>query len=290
MSRNKFFILLPFVILGGILTSATAAWAQSQQGTIQNDAALVYQDDDFDAPVIATLKKGSVYSISTGKKGPFYKIRVKPGSVGWIADSDIKPGVHKTATPKPEKEIKPLFDPEKPEKQDKKKAFFSQRYRAFTVDYIYFTEDTVGGQQSEFMTFYGAKFYGFNTLFDGEIYTESNLLFAPTAPKYYEDITGRAASGFAFLVDFLFQTPVPRGKDVMTFYGMGPMLKYSHFNLEVPTGTSTLNYAADDMSVGAVFNFGLGARINRVGLRFDAKYYWEKTQYYGFSASAGLDF
>jgi hypothetical protein len=115
-------------------------------------------------------------------------------------------------------------------------------------------------------------------------------LFSPSAPKYYEDITKKSAGGFIFIADFLFQTAVPRGKDVMTFYGFGPMLKYSHFNLEVPDGTRTLNYAADDMSVGAVFNLGLGFRISRVAMRLDAKYYWEKVQYYGFGANVGLDF
>lgn len=286
MSRSKG--LLPLFIFTAVLCLSLSAGAQAQQATIVNEGALVYQNDDFDAPVIGTLKRGGVYSISSGKKGPFHKIRLKPGMVGWIADTDVKVGVHKIAPPKPEKEKKPLFEPEKP--ADKKKAFYATRYRAFTLDSIYFTEDTVGGTHSEYLMFFGAKFYGFNTLFDGEIYTESNLLFAPSAPKYYEDVTGKSAGGFVFLMDFLFQTPMPRGKDFMTFYGMGPMLRYSHFNVEVPDGTRTLNYAADDMTVGAVFNFGLGGRIQRVGLRFDAKYYWEKTQYYGFGLSAGLDF
>lgn len=304
MSRNKFLFLLPlFVLCWGSYSSAQkrepaqnsqasaatpAANAQSQQATIVNEA-LVYQNDDFDAPVIATVKRGGVYTISSGKKGPFHKIRVKPGTVGWIADTDVKIGVHKVNTPKQKKEMTPLFDPEK-ENDKKKKPFFASRFRGLTLDYIYYTEDTVGGTQSEFMMFVGAKFYGFNTLFDGEIYTESNILFSPSAPKYYEDVTGKSAGGFIFITDFLFQTPTPRGKDVITFYGFGPMLKYSHFNLEVPDGTRTLNYAADDMSIGAVINLGLAARFNRVAVRFDAKYYWEKTQYYGLGANVGLDF
>jgi hypothetical protein len=250
--------------------------------------ALVYQNDDFDAPVIATVKRGSVYSISAGKKGPFYKIRLKPGTVGWIADTDVKPGVHKVAAAPKKSKMKPLEGAEKPE--PKNKPFFASRYRGLTIDYIYFTEDTVGGSQSAYTTFFGAKFYGNNTLFDGEIYTESNILFSPSAPSYYDDITHRSAGGFIFIADFLFQTPSPRGKDFMTYYGFGPMLKYSHFNLEVPDGARTLNYAADDMSVGVVFNLGVGFRIGRVATRFDAKYYWEKTQYYGFGANVGLDF
>lgn len=286
MNWNKLLLLPIYFLVAGVFLSPSAH-AQSQQATIVNDGAMIYQNDDFDAPVIGTVKRGAVYSISSGKKGPFYKIRLKPGTVGWIADTDVKPGVHKVAAPKKEK-MKPLSDAEKPE--PKVKPFFASRFRGISYDHVYFTEETIGGSQSEYIGFLGVKFYGFNTLFDGEIYTESNLMFSPSAPKYYEDITGRSAGGFIFIADFLFQTPTPRGKNAMTYYGFGPMFRYSQFNLEVPDGTRTLNYSAVDMTVGAVFNFGLGFRIQRVSLRLDAKYYWERTQYYGFGANAGLDF
>lgn len=288
MKRNKLFLLPICFFLIGILSGRTTH-AQSQQATVINDGALVYQNDDFDAPVISTLKKGAVYFISTGKKGPFHKIRLKPGSIGWVADTDVKAGVHKIAAPTKDKtKPKPLFEVENPD--SKVKPFYATRYRGLSYDSIYFTEETVGGSQAEYVPFVGVKFYGFDTLFDGEIYTEANILFAPAAPKYYEEITRRSAGGFIFLTNFLFQTPTPRGKNAMTFYGFGPMLKYSQFNLEVPDGARTLNYSAVDMTVGAVFNFGLGFRISRVAMRIDAKYYWEKTQYYGFGANLGLDF
>lgn len=287
MNCNKLFLLPMGFIFCGILGWGLRAQAQSQQGTIINEGSLVYQNDDFDAPVIGTLKRGAVYTISAGKKGPFYKIRLKPGTVGWIADTDVKVGVHKVTTPT-KKKLKPLADAEKPE--SKVKPFYATRYRGISYDSIYYTEETVGGKQAEYVPFFGVKFYGYDTLFEGEIYTESNILFSPSAPKYYEEMTGRSTGGFIFLANFLFQTVTPRGKNAMTHYGFGPMLKYSQFNLEVPDGSRTLNYSAVDMTVGAVFNFGLGFRLHRVGLRLDATYYWEKTQYYGFGANIGLDF
>ncbi|KHD87758.1 MAG: hypothetical protein OM95_12135 [Bdellovibrio sp. ArHS] len=259
------------------------SWGQAQQATVLLDGALVYQDADFDAPVIATLKRGAVHSISTGKKGPFFKIRLKPGSVGWISDTDVKPGVYKLAAPKEEKK-------RVEEKEEKRKPFFATRYRGPALDFINFTEDTLGQERSEFLPFYGVKFNGFNTIFTGEIYTEGNILFHLGAPKYYSEVTGKGGDGFIFLADFLFQTVLPQGKNGIFFYGFGPMFRYSHFTLEVPNGTKTLSYSADDMTLGAVFDLGLSWRFGRYSVRTDAKYYWERTKYYGFGLNLGWEF
>ncbi len=258
-------------------------WAQAQQATIIQDGALIYQDADFDAPVIDTLKRGQVHSISKGKKGPFYKIRVKPGIVGWIADTDVKLGVVKIA---PAEKNEGRLD----KKETRKKPFFATRYRGPTLDFINYTEDTLGQERSEFMTFYGVKFNGYNTLFDGEIYTDGNILFSFGAPKYYSDVTKKSADGFIVMADFLMQTVLPQSKTMLFYYGFGPMFKYSHFTIEVPSGAKSVSYAADDMTLGALFDLGLAFRFERLSVRADAKYYWERTRYYGFGLNLGWEF
>lgn len=260
-------------------------WAQVQQATVIEDGALVYKEADFDAPIIASLKRGSVYTISKSVKGPFYKIRIKPGSVGWVSDVDIRPGVINLKPSKLKKESK-----KEEEKSVPKKPFFAARYRGLALDYINFTEDTLGEERSDYLLFYGLKFNGFDTLFQGEIYAEGNLLFHFGAPKYYADVTKKNADGFIFIADFLLQTAIPQGKNQLFYYGFGPVFKYSHFNLELPDGARTLNYSADDMSLGAVFNLGLAFRLWKTSLRTDAKWYWEKAQYPGFGLSLGLEF
>lgn len=262
--------------------------AQVQQGTVINDGAFVYQDADFDAPIIATLHRGAVYSISTGVKGPFYKIRLRPGTLGWIADTDVKPGIVKVAPTEAEKKAGKKKEEEKP--ASPKKPFLAARYRGPTLDYINFTENTLGEGRSDYLLFYGIKFNGFDTLVEGEIYTEGNILFHVGAPKYYSDVTKKSADGFIFIADFLLQNTAPQGKSRLLYYGFGPMFKYSHFNLELPNGSQTLSYAADDMSIGAVFNLGLAFRISKVSLRTDAKYYWEKEKYPGFGLNLGFEF
>lgn len=258
-------------------------WAQAQQATVISDGAMVYQDADFDAPVISTVKLGAVYNISTNKKGPFYKIRLKPGHVGWIADTDIKPGIIKITAPEKRK-----LEDSREEKR--KKPFFATRYRGPLLQYTNFTEDTLGEERSDGLIFYGVKFNGFNTLFTGEIYTDANILFHFGAPAYYEDYTKKSADGFIFMTDFLFLTVNPQGKTLLMFYGFGPMFRYSHFNLDVPDGASTLSYSADDMTLGAVFNLGIATRLGSLSLRTDAKYYWERSQYFALGLNLGWEF
>ncbi len=265
-----------------ILFFSTSAFAQAQQATIANDAALVYRDADFDAPIVATLNAGAVFSISKGKKGPFHKIRLKPGTVGWIADSDVRLGVHKI------QEIKESQPEQQPEEE--KKPFFATRYRGPVFEMINFAEDTLGKERSQPLLFYGLKFAGFNTVISGDIYVESNILIHVGAPSYYKDYTQKEADGFIFISNLLLQTVIPSGKSMIYFYGFGPMFKYSRFNLELANGSNADSYTADDMTLGAVFNVGAGTRVGPTTVRADMKYYWEKAKYFGLGLNLGWEF
>lgn len=276
---NKTFKLLLLIFIFPLF-----CWAQAQRATIVNDGALVYEEPDFDAPVIDTLKRGTFYSISKTTKGPFYKIRLKSGGVGWIADTDLKKGEVKLGKTKGEKLV------EKKGVEKKAKPFFASRYRGPTMEYVNYTEDTLGKERSSGLLFFGVKFNGYNTVFDGDIYTEANIVLFSGAPSYYADYTGKSTDGFIFMTNFIFQTVLPQSKSHMLFYGFGPMLKYSSFDLAVPNETKTLNYKASDMTVGAVFNVGLGFRLGPVSLRVDGKYYWEQTKYYGAGLNLGYEF
>jgi hypothetical protein len=261
------------------------AWAQSQQGTVTTDQAIVYRDADFDAPVLGNLKGGAVVTISKGKRGPFYKVRVKPGMMGWIADSDVSPGVLDLK----EEAIKEREAAE--DAQRKARPFFASRYRGPAFEYLSYSEDGTGSSRTDGMLFYGLKFSGFNTIFSGEIFTDANILFHSGAPKYYEDLTKRAADGFVVIANFLFQTVVPVSTWHFYYYGMGPTVKYSHFNLALPGSPGDTTYSADDLTVGATFNLGLAFRISpSFSLHTEVKYYWEKSQYWGGGAALGYIF
>ncbi len=259
--------------------------AQSQQATVVNEGALVYQEADFDAPVIETLKRGDVYNVSKGQQGPFFKIRLKPGMTGWVADTDIKIGIIKLTSPKSN------FSYEDESKKKKKKPFFAARYRGPAFDVINYSENTMGEDRANSLLFYGFKWNGFDTIFDGEIYADANVLIFPGAPAYYGDLTKKDASGFILMANFLLQTTLPQSKWHMVYYGFGPLFKFSNFALELPKGTNTLSYSAMDMNLGAVFDLGLAFRIHpKLSLRADVKYFWEKAQYLGLGLNLGFEF
>ncbi|MFZ4404504.1 MAG: SH3 domain-containing protein [Pseudobdellovibrionaceae bacterium] len=261
--------------------SGASTASKAQKGTIIGEAAFVYKEADFDSAVITTLKQGQVYDISKTKKGAFYKIRIKPGQLGWIVDSDIRVGALNLKKVAERKQLE----------LRRKRPFSYQRHRGLALEYMQFAEDTRGQNRYEGLLFYGLKISGNNTFFEGETYTDSTLQFHFGAPKYYKEATGFDADGWIFMGQFLFITPVPQSRWHMLYYGFGPNFRYSHFDLKRSESGREISYAADDMVLGAVFNLGLAFRLNpQSALRSEVKYYWEKTKYFAFSTAYQFEF
>lgn len=281
------FLRLFFVLslLGSLLASQTASAQSSQKATVINDEALVYKDADFDAPVISHLRPGMVFDISKAKRGPFYKIRLQPGLLGWIADTDVRPNSPLKKTPKE----KDLLE-EKKKEELLGKDFLISRYRGGELEWINYTEQTMGKQRSAGMIFYGLKFSGIDTAVSGAVYADSNLMFHIGAPGYYTQATGEGASGFLAMGDLLLETAQPINPKMLYFYGLGPMVRYSRYSLALPSGTSSTSYTAEDLTLGVDFNLGLAVRWKAFALRGEAKYYWEKNRYYGLGLAVQYQF
>jgi len=294
MKFLKSFLFLILIFCG------LQVFAQSQKAQVINDGALVYKDADFDAEQIGQLKAGQIYDVSIKQKGPFYKIRIKPGVTGWIADNDIRLGSKnakqangKKAAPsakgaganaKADKEEAP------PPEKKKLKPFYFTRFRGPTFSYLTYAENTMGALRTQNMPFFGVKINGPNTMFAGDLRTDAEFLFHTGAPEYYGKLTGFPASGWVFLADFIFETALPQSKWHMLTFGFGPMFKYSHYDVTLLESGKDTSYSLDDMTLGAVFDGGLAFRIGSYALRFNAKYYWEKTKYWGFGATFGFPF
>lgn len=292
-SVKSFLILMTTFLLG------TAAWAQSQKAQIVNEGALVYKNADFDAPILTQLKAGQVYDVSLKQMGPFYKIRLKPGLTGWIADNDLRLSKGGAKTPPAKAGAK--GDPKKPPAKEEKtsfiekkrppKSFYATRFRGPVLGYLSYTEKTMDATRTENLPFYGFKVAGPNTMFGGDLRTDAEFMFHFGAPKYYEKATGHGAGGWVFLTNFTFETASPQSKWHMLTYGFGPMFKYSHFEVTLLQNGKEISYSLDDMTLGAIFDVGLAFRIaDTYALRFNVKYYWEKTQYWGGNITFGFPF
>lgn len=278
-----------FILFIGVSCVALFAHAQAQKGTVSNEQAYIYALPDFDSPVVGVVKLGEIYSISIGKKEAFYKIRLKPGTVAWIADNDIRPGVVKLfidAAADAKSKAANKKGKKKGEKKRPKRAFEKTRFRGPVVEMLQFKESTLGGRPTDSLLMYGIKIAGPNTVFAGDMDTEANFIFHTGAPKYYSDYTGNSANGWMFMGNFLFESVTVGSPNYNYYFGFGPMFKFSHFEIGLTEAGKTKNYSADDISIGAVFNFGVAFKISDYALRLDGKYYWEKEAYF----AGGLSF
>ena len=162
----------------------------AQLGTVVAEEAYIYLKPDFDANVIATAKRGETFQMSNKPQGPFYKIKMKNQSLGWISSVDIKPGAINTrALIKKEKEEnkKPLDSHTAEQKSFRN--FGILRYQGFFVQSMDWKEKTLGKTRKEKLLFYGWNWTGFDTLVEGPFYLDSRIMGSFQAPEYYEKIT-----------------------------------------------------------------------------------------------------
>lgn len=260
---------------------------KTQLGKVIHSGALVYKNSDFDASVIAKLAAGKTYLISNQIIGAFYKIKIKDGVYGYIADTDIRP-----VTAESEKKLKNINGKKNKAsvlKSKKQKAFEFQKYRGLQISQIAFKEDTMSVDPKENLTFFGFRVSGPDVLVEGS-YVDSTIQLHLGAPQYYEKATKKSADGLILLMDFKWQTVFPQGKNTMLYFGFGPMLKYSQFRTALNVSGKEEAYDLVDMSVGAALDLGLTQRFEQFALRGEILYYWEKTQYSGLAVSAQLPF
>lgn len=263
-------------------------------GRVVNDGAAVYRDASFDSEAFGYLEQGKLYNISRNiYGGAFYRILVKPGVIGYVADSDIKPiGAKKTADGASAGKDGNKGDAEEKKPPRRKLPFQYTQYFGLEYANIRHRENTMGQRPSQSLGFFGLKIFGPNLVLEGLSVTEMNFLIYPNAPSYYKDTTGKDAAGWIFMADILFQMVTPHGKNTVTYFGFGPLLKYSKYDVELQDATtsSRTRYSLEDINIGAAFNLGLGFRFNRFALRAEYQFYWEQLNYSGFAIALQRDF
>lgn len=246
--------------------------------TIVGETPYVYQNPDFDSPVLAELQRGRVYRISVGKKEGFHKILWTKGKTGWIADSEIRIG-RKDLTK--EKEARSEVEAQKIEKARRSTDLPLElvRHRGLSFEQVMYTEKTMGKERTTALSAYGLRFTGVDTLFSGPFPVDSTLLLAPSVPNYYAKTTGNSASGFVLWGHFQFMTPIHKSKNLQIYYGLGPVMRFSHFELNIGSGGTRQKYVAEDLALGAAISLGGIYRWRSFALRPDLKYFWEKNKY-----------
>lgn len=282
----KFFFLATLIL---IFSSST--WALQKAKIITQDAN-VYEKPNFDSEILYNLELGDVFEISSKTQGPFYRIRLKKGIVGWIADNDVEVVDKNTPTHKKKAVTKDQDldseDDERPTVNEtrQRKPIDEARTMGPVVALVNFTEETMAATRNELITMYGFKWSGVNNLMTGPLATEAQVLLGFQPPGYYEKVTRNKPSGFMSLVDFSILSTIMASQDSLFQYGLGPIVRYSSFNPQVNGET----FNAVDFNLGAQFNVGYQTRASWIFLRLDARYILEKKSYFAVGASALFEY
>lgn len=295
------FLNLPLALLVAFVAFTSEAQtprrqASSQKAVITVPEATVFKEADFDGPVLGSLREGQVYDISVRKLGPFYRIRIRPGVMGWISEAEVQvislsqarqlEGERRRAQQEGrEAEASPA--------RRSSKEFDQRRFRGFVLESVNFKEDTMAASRQESLLFYGFKMSGPGTLFEGELETDAEILIHPGAPSYYRQATGNSASGFIVIGNFLFLTQIPQSETMMPYYGFGPSFRLSHFKVSLsddPTPGNSRSYTLEDLTLGAVFAGGVAFSFRDYALRLEGRYYWEAQRYTSFGLAFQKEF
>ncbi len=271
-----------------VFTSALVA--DAAPATIMNDEAIIYQSPDFDSEQLMTLEQNTKVEVSQKKFGPFHRVRMKNGKMGYVADNDFifqglkNAPVEKNPAPMPEKKVEAeakVSEKAEPKKSKNYSLAGSQLWGP-NFSYVVYRESTMGMNPVQKSLFFGAKFTGPDLFIEGDSYSEMNLLVRAGAPEYYAQATGVPTQGWIFMPDILMQSRQPQTKNVMTSYGYGLMFRYSKYDVGLRNANGTTNYySLEDMVLGAVANAGFFYKMGPMTLRGEYKLYVEKLTYWG---------
>ncbi len=277
--------------------------SQMQKGRVVVPVADVYAGPNFDQRVIGRVRLGSTWWISKRIYGAFYQVRIGKERIGYVTDADIKPvssaqaraaerAAKSAAKPKPPPPQQPSAAPAGQVHEGAhlaggtlaRKAFDEQDFQGVSFMMLRYREETMGLRPTDNLLTIGFKATGNDVLIEG-LPTELNVQLSPAAPKYYEQATARGTEGFLFILDGMMVAPRTHGPNTMTFFGFGPMFRFSKFGVTLPVAGKDEFYSLEDMAVGMKFNVGASQRFGSFATRLDFQYFWEKQQYYGLSVA-----
>ncbi len=270
------------------------SWKSAQ---LKNESP-VYEAPNFDAPVKVFLSKGKkIRYLPKRYKGPggfgfFYKITLRRGEYGYIVEDDIDISKAKTSKKKSNDSnnsnkksfsflegnpfSKPSFSEE--ENMDFDSSIYLSRYIGLTYNSINYSEIINHQKRSTFSQFYGLKLSGPEVLIGAPLDLNLMTLFSP--PRSYRYFTTKA-TGFTLIADLIFMLPMAEWNNFMIYYGIGPLLTYTRYNL-VPHGNQKKG-RYEEIRLGASFPLGLAFRFkHKFLLKAEVKYYAESQKYLGF--------
>lgn len=253
------------------------------------DGAAIYEKPDFDSKVQDYLRYQTKVVVSrkafrgVGGMGLFHRIRYGK-KFGYVPDTDVRvievEALKQTEEGAPEKKtISKVWEKEEQEVLGKPPLYFT-RYLGGALALVNFKEKFSGKTFSDDMLMYGLRMTGPGTLFDGPP-LDFNVWFSLGKPGYYKKFASGSPTGFMMFGDVMFMLPLIDAKNTLVSYGLGVMWLYTRYKIPVRGA----NFDSQEVRLGFDAALGIGQRMGKMMLRLDAKYYYEKTQYFGYILS-----
>jgi hypothetical protein len=215
------FILFQCVQLNGALAA--------QKAKVTSPKVDVYSAADFDSEVLGSVDEGETFYISDKVYGPFFRIKLKSGKIGYIPDTEVYiegkgravPGAGDVDEDPFLQQIDLGEDPDASQKKDKNSKSNLQRddeeydeneRSGVTIQLINYHEDTLGAVQIDDLTAIGYK-----SISD----LSWEVLVSFQAPKYYSKLLDATAKGANIWGDFGVSNEVPFFKRFSACYSGG---------------------------------------------------------------------
>lgn len=243
----------------------------NQKVTVITDGAMIYQKADFDSSVISYLKAGTKISISTKRFGPFYRTRLKQGVIGYISDVDVSVSGGQTQKSFGQSDTKSL----------RKKSILQSVMIGLSGGIVNYAEVISRQEVREMVSVFGLKLTLPFPWLQGPFWIDTNVLFYPGAPNYYNSVSTIKPSGYLILADpsLMYHFFNFWGRDGWVYFGAGALLTYSSFLIEFNNSKQELVEAR----VGGTLTFGASFKLsNSFVLKGEGKYFLDKSNYYGF--------
>lgn len=260
-----------------------SSWVWSaQKAKIINPTADVYTEADFDSDIMDTVKSGETYPISNKIYGPFYRIKLKSGKIGYIPDTDLDIEGKGRVVPVTERDrdeadedpfLKDIDSPPSASKNKKSRKSIEdeepmdENLHGVTLQLVNYHEDTLGAVQVDDLPAIGYK-----RISD---FAAWELIASFKAPKYYSDKLNASARAVNLWGGFGFSNEVPLIQILSARYGGGLMAHASFTNVDAPTKS----YDMQDLTVGAYLEAALLFKISRLRYDLSVKYMFDKQSY-----------
>lgn len=267
-----------------ILIFNTCLCFAAQKAKIAGDEVEIFSDANFDSEIIDVVREGEVYQISNKPVGPFYRIKLKSGKIGYVADHELAiPGkgaakpknfddVLNEDLPDVKTENKNKISDEKEEDEEGIEEGLEAEYSGLTLQLINYHEDTMGAVQVDDLTAIGYK----------KIADVSwEVMAAFKTPKYYTDKINGTVSGVNLWADYGITNRIDANGFSTPRYGAGLFVHAS--SIKVTTAQKT--YDMQDLTVGLVLEGGFLFKVKKMAVDLSVKYFFDKNSYGGFGLS-----